>query len=66
MCNLSEAILERGIREGIEQGRTEGIAAERIIAVLNMLELGVPKEQILTKYTMEEYEEARKQMTTTV
>lgn len=39
----------------------EQIAAknERIRAIQNMIELGLSKEKILTKYSKEEYEEAK-------
>ena len=40
------------MREGRETGRRE----ERISSIRNMVELGVPKEKILIKYTLAEYE----------
>jgi len=49
MCNFSEAILERGIEQGIEQGRT----AEKEQAIVNMLDLGLSKERIAEKYPIE-------------
>ena len=48
-----------GKAEGIEQGKTSGI----IQAIQNMLDLGLTKEQILTKYTLEEFAMAERTMT---
>ena len=50
---------EIGIAKGIEQGKTSGI----IQAIQNMLDLGLTKEQILTKYTPEEFAMAERTMT---
>lgn len=50
--------LETGRREGLETGRSE----ERIKAIAAMLELGLTKEQITTKYTEEEYKKAEEMM----
>lgn len=38
--------------------RAEGRAEERINAVRDMIEFGLPKEKILEKYSAEEYEKA--------
>lgn len=57
MCKAWEEHREKGLREGRETGRRE----ERISSIRNMVELGVPKEKILIKYTLAEYEEAMKQ-----
>lgn len=40
-------------REKFAEGKEE-----RIVAVRNMMELGIPKEKILQKYTLEELQEA--------
>ena len=50
--------LEQGVRQGIVQGKTSSI----IQAIQNMLDLGLTKEQILTKYTPEEFAMAEKAM----
>ena len=42
-----------------EAGRKEGSEKERMTAIRNMIDLGVPEEKILTKYTVEDYERAR-------
>lgn len=47
-----------GKEEGKREGRKEGRKEERIVAVRNMMELGIPKEKILQKYTLEELQEA--------
>ena len=57
MCKAWEEHRETGLREGRETGRRE----ERISSIRNMVALGVPKEKILIKYTLAEYEEAMKQ-----
>lgn len=57
LCKAWEEHRETGLREGRETGRRE----ERISSIRNMVELGVPKEKILIKYTLAEYEEAMKQ-----
>lgn len=55
MCNYTAAVVNKGLRKG----RSEGAAEQRMIAIQNMLELGLSKEQILTKYSEEEYEKAQ-------
>ncbi len=55
MCNLSELVKERGIKEGIK----EGITRERIAAVERMLRANFTKDQIIScGYTEEEIERA--------
>ena len=55
MCNLSENIEARGIKEGIK----EGIKKERIAAIERMIKANATREQIiLYGYTEEEYVEA--------
>lgn len=49
-------IMEKYERIAAEAGRAEG----RLDAIRNMIELGLTKEQILTKYSEEEYNEAEK------
>lgn len=55
MCNLSENIEARGIREGIR----EGVRKERIAAIERMMKANATREQIISYgYTEEEYAEA--------
>ena len=46
--------MAKGLEQGVQQGKTSGIQ--------NMLDLGLTKEQILTKYTTEEFAMAEKAM----
>ena len=56
--------IEKGIEKGINEGIKKGVEQEReraiIRAITSMLELGIDKEKILTKYSKEEYEMAVK------
>lgn len=59
MCNLSENIEAKGIKEGIK----EGIKKERIAAIERMMKASATKEQILLYgYTEAEYVEAENSM----
>lgn len=49
-----------------DEGFDEGSQKERIKAIQNMLELDIPKEQILKKYSEEEYEKAIEDFPVTV
>lgn len=60
MCNLSETIEARGMKEGIK----EGIRKERIAAIERMMKADATREQIISYgYTEAEYAEAEKLMT---
>ncbi len=59
---LKEEQYQRGVADGIQQGINEGQQKERVRAITSMLELGIDKEKILTKYSKEEYEKAFKEM----
>lgn len=52
---------EIGMAKGIEQGKKD-VQNSIIQAIQNMLDLGLTKEQILTKYTPEEFAMAEKAM----
>ena len=52
--------IQQGINEGLKEGIKEGEHKERVRAITSMLELGIDKEKILTKYSEEEYEMAVK------
>ena len=58
----SEELLEQGEAKGKLEGKRE----ERLEAIQNMLDLGLTKEQILKKYSLEEYEKALYSMPTKV
>ena len=62
----SEELLElgeaRGEARGKAKGRLEGKREERLDAIQNMMDLGLTKEQILRKYSLEEYEAALRSM----
>lgn len=62
MCKAWEDQKNEGIAKGRAEGRAEGIAEARLDAIRNMVELGVSKENILIKYTKEEYERAQQMM----
>ena len=51
-------ILKLRSEELLEQGEARGEARGRIDAIQNMIDLGLTREQILRKYSPEEYEEA--------
>ena len=58
MCKAWKEQMQMGVEQGIEQGRR----SERLSAICNMIELGLTKEQILQKYSEEEYTEAEQSM----
>ena len=51
-------IMEKYERIAAEEGRAEG----RLAAICDMIEFGLSKEQILTKYSEDEYDKAKKRM----
>ena len=63
---LKEEQYQRGVADGIQQGIEKGVEQEReraiVRAITSMLELGIDKEKILTKYSKEEYDMAVKEM----
>ena len=55
MCNVAQALEDRGIEKGIEQ--------EKISRIQKMLRKGYSKEDILEwEYTEKEYEEALREL----
>ena len=62
----SEELLEqgeaRGRLTGLREGRLTGLHEAKIDAIQNMIDLGLTREQILRKYSPEEYEEALNSM----
>ena len=62
----SEELLEqgeaRGRLTGLREGRLTGLHEAKIDAIQNMIDLGLTREQILRKYSPEEYDEALRSM----
>lgn len=58
VCEVMEKYLEEARTEARIEASAEAKKAERIQAICNMIELEVPKEKILQKYSAEEYQEA--------
>ena len=62
----SEELLEQGEAKGRREGRItglqEGRREERLEALQNMIDLGLTRDQILKKYSPEEYEAALNSM----
>lgn len=49
MCNLSDAIEERGIKKGIEQGIEQGLQQGIKLIILDNIEDGKTREVIIEK-----------------
>ena len=63
MCNIAQALEDRGIEKGIEKGITRGIQQEKISRIQKMIRRGYSKEDILEwEYTEKEYEEALREL----
>jgi predicted transposase YdaD len=60
---LREEGREEGHREGIKEGVEQGRAEEKEQAIMNMLDLGLSKEQIAEKYPMKLIEKVLHEMT---
>mgnify|MGYP004675359143 FL=1 len=54
MCNAFKELES----EWMERGKTEGIEQEKQQSIISMLEFGITKEQILTRYSKEDLEKA--------
>ena len=54
MCNAFKELEA----EWMKRGKTEGIEQEKQQSIISMLEFGVTKEQILTRYSKEDLEKA--------
>ena len=52
MCNAFKELEA----EWMERGKTEGIEQEKQQSIISMLEFGITKEQILTRYSKEDLE----------
>lgn len=55
-----EKLVGEGQRIGERNGELKGMQKERQTAIITMIELGLTKEQILTKYSEEDYLKAEK------
>ena len=62
MCNAFRNLEAQWTERGKQEGRQEGIACEKINSIITMLELGITKEQILTKYSLEEFNKAEESL----
>ena len=60
MCNAFRNLEAQWAERGKQEGIQEGIASEKINSIITMLELGITKEQILTKYSPEDFDKANK------
>ena len=59
-------IMEKYLKEAEKNGEKAGEKAERIKAIQNMIDLEIPKEKILKKYSPEEYQEAEALLSVTI
>ena len=66
MEKSEEKGLQKGLQRGIQQGMQQGIEQGRINAVRDMIDFGLPKDQILKRYTESEYEQAKQALLTNV
>jgi hypothetical protein len=64
MCNLSEYVLEEGIKQGIEQGIEQGELRHKKATALHMLEDGLSLDKVCkySELTMDEVLEIQKEM----
>lgn len=64
MTKVGRLIYEDGLLEGKKEGKKEGIKKgkkeERIIAVINLLDLEIPEQKILEKYSEKDLRAAKK------
>ena len=59
-------VMEKYLEEASIEASAEAKKSERIQAIRNMIELEVPREKILKKYSLEEYQEAEASLATTL
>lgn len=52
---MEDELVQKGVAEGERKGEIKGMQKERQTAIITMIELGLTKEQILTKYSEEDY-----------
>ena len=58
ICNITSVPKKRFQAECESKGMKEGIDSEKVNSIISMLEFGITKEQILTRYTKEDLERA--------
>ena len=58
MCKAMEELKAEWQGESRKEGIELGIDTEKVNSIISMLEFGITKEQILTKYTKEDLERA--------
>lgn len=64
MTKVGQMIWEEGWKKGWEEGWKKSLEEERITAIVNMLEFGIPEQKILENYTEEELNAAKKSIGT--
>lgn len=52
---MEDEWVQKGVAEGERKGEIKGMQKERQTAIITLIELGLTKEQILTKYSEEDY-----------
>lgn len=52
---MEDEWVQKGVAEGERKGEIKGMQKERHTAIITLIELGLTKEQILTKYSEEDY-----------
>lgn len=52
---MEDEWVQKGVAEGERKGEIKGMQKEHQTAIITMIELGLTKEQILTKYSEEDY-----------
>lgn len=62
MCNALKKLQEESKMIGRSEGRMEGREEATIDSIVSMIEFGVSKEQIMTKYSEDEYNKAAERL----
>lgn len=64
MCDAWKKFYEKARQEGFKTGNEDGIRSATIDNIIFMIRYGIPKKDLLTKFTEEEYNEALSKMKT--
>lgn len=64
MCEAWKKFYEKARQEGFKTGNEDGIRSATIDNIIFMIRYGIPKKDLLTKFTEEEYNEALSKMKT--
>ena len=60
MCNLSKGVREKGIAEGLERGRAEGMAESTLTSIRNLMEtLGLSPDAVMVALKIPEVDRPR-------